>query len=153
MAGPVFILLSEAKNDESLFKKILGFLCSIDPENWSRKKIVYFFDDLGYDCLVYIKGNEIIGSASFNPDRKEGVVKLFSFFVSPEFRGRGFAKLLGLEFLKWVKKSGFKKAQIGKGRNTAARGILEAMKRDKDALGLFFADINAATGRIIINPC
>jgi GNAT superfamily N-acetyltransferase len=153
MVGPVFILLSEANNDESLFKKILKFLCSIDPENWTEEKVMHFFDDLGYDCLVCIKGNEIIGSASFNPDRKEGVVKLFSFFVSPRFRGRGFAKLLGSEFLKWVKKSGFKKAQIGKGRNTAARGILEAMKRDKNVLGLSFADINAATGRIIIDPC
>ena len=148
MEAPYFTFLSKMDRESQLFKECLKTLSLINPKDWPRERIIAAVDVLHYDCLIYTDGKKLIGANAFNPDRKEGVAKSFLLFVSSEYRGKGIAKALRAEFLKWAQQSGFKGAQLGLGNNPAGVAVSEAVKRERKKLGLTFANINPATGKV-----
>jgi len=148
MKATRFIFLSEMDRNSRLFQECLRLLSSVDPKNWSRERIVYCFDVLHYDGLVYTDGKRLIGIAAFNPDIKEGIVKSFFLYVVPERRKRGIGKALWVELIKWAHGQGFKGGQFGLGNNVAATAVLESIKRDQERLGLQFTEIDPTTGKI-----
>ena len=147
MKACYFIFLSEMNRESQLFEECLKTLSSIDPK-WPRERIFYSLDVLNYDCLIYTDGKELIGATAFNPDREEGIAKSFLLFVSPEHRGKGIAKLLRVEFLNWAYQQGFKGAQLGLGNSPAGVAVSEAVNKEREKLGLTFADIDSATGKV-----
>jgi len=151
METPYFTFLSEMDRESPLFEECLRTLSSIDPKDWPRERIIYTLDVLNYNCLIYTDGKKLIGATAFNPDRKEGIAKSFLLFVSSDYRGKGIGKTLRAEFLKWAFKNGFKGAQLGLGNSPAGVAVSEAVKKEREKLGLTFADINPATGKVIFN--
>lgn len=144
-----FALLSQLPKDGKLYKNCIEFLLLIDPEKWPKERVSNAIEVLHYEILIfYLKPEKIIGTASFNPDRKDGVAKLFSLFVIPEHREKGLAKILTARFLKWARQNGFEKTQIGKGVNSAATAILKSLKREQVNLGISFAKIDPTTGEV-----
>ena len=151
MAGNYFVFLSEIDRESQLFEECLRTLSSINPKDWPRERIFDALDVLNYDCLIYTDGKKLIGATAFNPDRKEGIAKSFLLFVSSDYRGKGIGKTLRAEFLKWAFKNGFKGAQLGLGNSPAGVAVSEVVKKEREKLGLTFADINPATGKVIFN--
>ncbi len=149
---PYFVFLSQMDRKSPLFRECLKILSLINPAEWPKKRIFYSLDVLKYDCLIYTDGKKLIGANAFNPDRKESIAKSFFLFVSPEYRGRGIAKKLRVEFLKWAWRQGFKGAQLGLGNSPAGVAVSEAVKKEREKLGLSFADINPKSGKVIFNP-
>jgi GNAT superfamily N-acetyltransferase len=151
MASPYFIFASEMDRKSQLFKECLKILSLIDPKNWPKKRIIYSLDVLNYDYLIYTDGKKLIGVSAFNPDKKEGkeeIVKSFLIFVSPEYRGQGIAKVIWAKLIKWAFENKFKGAQLSLGNNPASVAVLKAIKKEIKKLGLTFADINPATGKV-----
>lgn len=151
MTSGYFIFLSEIDKKSRLFEECLRTLSLIGPKDWSRERIIYTLDVLNYDCLIYTDGEKLIGANAFNPDRQEGIAKSFLLFVSSGYRGKGIGKALRTEFLKWAFASGFKGAQLGLGNSPAGVAVSEVVKKEREKLGLTFADINPATGKVIFN--
>ena len=151
MTNGYFIFLSKMDRESQLFKECLETLFLINPKDWPREKIFYSLDVLKYDCLIYTDGKKLIGATAFNPDRKEGIAKSFLLFVSSDYRGKGIGKALFAEFLKWAFENGFKGAQLGLGNSPAGVAVSEVVKKEREKLGLTFADINPATGKVIFN--
>ena len=151
METPYFTFLSEMDRESPLFEECLRTLSLIDPKDWPRERIIYTLDVLNYDCLIYTDGKKLIGANAFNPDKQEGIAKSFLLFVSPEHRGKGIAQLLRVEFLNWALKEGFKGAQLGLGNSPDGVAVSEAVKKEREKLGLTFADINPVTGKVIFN--
>ena len=151
MAALYFTFLSKMDRESQLFEKCLKTLSSIDPKDWPRKRIFSALDVLKYDCLIYTDGKKLIGANAFNPDRQERIAKSFLLFVSSEYQGKGIAKLLRVEFLNWAYQEGFRGAQLGLGNSPAGVAVSETVKKEREKLGLTFADINPATGKVIFN--
>jgi len=135
--------------ESQLFEECLRTLSLIDPKDWPRERIIYTLDVLNYDCLIYTDGEKLIGANAFNPDKQEGIAKSFLLFVSSEYRGKGIGKVLRTEFLKWAFENRFKGAQLGLGNSSAGVAVSEVVKKEREKLGLTFADINPATGKVI----
>jgi len=151
MTGGYFIFLSEVNRESGLFEEYLETLSLIDPKDWPKERIIYSLDVLKYDCLIYTDGEKLMGANAFNPDGQEGIAKSFLLYVSPECRGQGVGKAMRIEFLKWAFKRGFKGAQLGLGNSSAGVAVSEVVKKEREKLGLTFADINPATGKVIFN--
>ena len=149
MTSGYFIFLSEVNRESGLFEECLETLSSIDPKDWPRERIIYSLDVLKYDCLIYTDGEKLMGANAFNPDRQEGIAKSFLLYVSPECRGQGIAKVMRVRFLKWAFASGFKGAHLGLGNSPSGIAVSEAVSKEKEELGLSFADINSVSGKVV----
>jgi GNAT superfamily N-acetyltransferase len=151
MTNGYFVFLSEIDRESELFKECLKTLSLINPTDWSRERIIHSLDFLKYDCLICTDGRKLMGANAFNPDRQEGIAKSFLLYVSPEYRGQGIGKAMRVRFLKWAFASGFKGAQLGLGNSPAGIAVSEAVSKEREELGLLFADINPVSGKVVFS--
>lgn len=89
---------------------------------------------LGYDGIVYPKGDTILGHVFFQRRGRE--VHGFSTAVGDEFDGKGHSVVMMLDYLAYAAQlRGVVRARAGRGQNTVTRRLLERIKTHEDRLG------------------
>ena len=144
--------LSELERDGRLYEDSVIKISRHDPK-WTEDRVLEALDHLFYDAFLYIspeRPHEMAGAVAFNPS--QNVAKALLVYVSPELRKRGIASAMTAEFIIWVIKNKFERAQIGLGKSEEMTAVLNSVNRRKNELLGEHASrvtIDPATGRVV----
>jgi hypothetical protein len=88
----------------------------------------------GYDGIVYIKEESILGHVFFQ--RRGTSWHAFGAAVSDGFQGQGYSIIMLLDYLAYATHApGVAQARVGRGRNSVARRLLDEVQRHQEYLG------------------
>jgi len=154
MSQYFYPFLSSLDRNGKLFEDCVNKFFTHDPK-WSRERILDALDVLHYDAFLCVgaeDNSKMVGAIAFNPEGN--IVKAFLIYVSPEFRGRGVAPVMGAEFLIWAIKNGFNNAQVGLGNSEKAVAILKSVSDKRHLLREYvsWVKITPETGAVVLRP-
>ncbi len=89
---------------------------------------------LGYDGIVYPKGETIVGHVFFQ--RHGDALHGFSMAVDPALEGDGYSVVMMLDYVAYgAHLPGIRSARVGTGRNNATRRLLARLKKHEGTFG------------------
>jgi hypothetical protein len=89
---------------------------------------------LGYDGLVYVKEDAIIGHVFFQ--RRSAAMHGFSTSVTEAFDGRGYSVVMMMDYVAYASQApGIEKVRVGTGQNNVTRRLLQRIRKHEGRLG------------------